>query len=96
MQQYGADYKKINPNSKVPAIDDNGFILFESHTIMRYLHETRDCDDHWYPSDDKERSKVEEYLNWHLSNIRLGAGGFFARTYLAKNAGLIVPKAVID
>ena len=31
------DYRKMNPNSLVPTIDDDGFVLWESHAIVRYL-----------------------------------------------------------
>jgi glutathione S-transferase len=37
----------INPLGQVPAIDDGGFTLSESHTIMRYLAATRKVADHW-------------------------------------------------
>ena len=38
LDQYSKEYKTVNPNGKVPAINDNGFKLFESNTILRYLH----------------------------------------------------------
>ena len=50
--------------------------MHESHTIMRYIHETRGTPDHWYPKDPRKRAKVDEYLDWHHNNLRLGAGGF--------------------
>ena len=31
------EYLKMNPNSLVPTIEDDGFVLWESHTIVRYL-----------------------------------------------------------
>lgn len=32
-----AEYRAMNPNGKIPTIDDNGFTLWESNTIVRYL-----------------------------------------------------------
>ena len=34
------DYLKLNPNGRVPTLDDNGFILYESNVIVRYLAST--------------------------------------------------------
>jgi glutathione S-transferase len=39
--QYGVvntpEYRRMNPNGLVPTLDEDGFILWESHTIVRYL-----------------------------------------------------------
>src|SRR5687767_14775313 len=32
-----ADYLAINPNGRLPAVDDGGFVLFESLAITLYL-----------------------------------------------------------
>ena len=31
------DYKKLQPFGKVPALDDDGFVMFESRAICKYL-----------------------------------------------------------
>jgi len=64
------DFKKINPLRQIPVIDDNGFLLSESHTIMRYLCDSRQLPDHWFPKDLKKRALVDRYLDWHHANTR--------------------------
>eukprot|EP00347_Sterkiella_histriomuscorum_P001079 403373409 len=83
-QHLSPEYRKINPTGKVPAIYDplHDIHIFESHAILRYLHQTRNCGDHWYPKDFKQKAKVEEYLDWHHSNLRQGAQGVFLNGYL--------------
>ncbi|CAF3140458.1 unnamed protein product [Rotaria socialis] len=69
----GAAYKQVNPSGKLPAIVDDGFQLGESHTIMRYLCASRNLPDHYYPSDIKQRAKVDYWLDWHHTNLRHGS-----------------------
>src|SRR5690348_5338137 len=38
--QFKPEFLKVNPNSKVPAIDDNGVFVFDSNAILMYLAET--------------------------------------------------------
>lgn len=38
-EQFTPEFLKINPNAKVPAIDDGGTIVFDSNAILLYLAE---------------------------------------------------------
>jgi glutathione S-transferase len=65
--QYGVvktpEYMAMNPNSVVPTIEDDGFVLWESHSIVRYL-----CAKHSMgklcPSDLKARADAERWMDW--------------------------------
>ena len=37
--QFKPEYLKVNPNAKVPAIDDDGVLVFDSNAILLYLAE---------------------------------------------------------
>mmetsp|Transcript_16520 Transcript_16520/g.14421 ORF Transcript_16520/g.14421 Transcript_16520/m.14421 type:complete len:171 (+) Transcript_16520:201-713(+) len=45
-------------------------ILNESHTILKYLHLSRNCGDHWYPKDVKKRAIIDQGLDWHHTHLR--------------------------
>lgn len=75
------EFKKINPMMQVPAIKDGDFCMSESHAILRYLHSTWKCADHWYPSDFKKWAKVEQYLDWHHTYLRYGCAGLVFKTH---------------
>jgi GSH-dependent disulfide-bond oxidoreductase len=38
-EQFKAEFLKVNPNGKVPAIDDDGVFVFDSNAILLYLAE---------------------------------------------------------
>ena len=80
-EQFSPEFVKINPFSKVPAvIEQNGYILFESSTILRYLCNTRDVPDHWYPKDPQKRAQVDLFFDWYQVGSRM-----IARYYVSKN-----------
>ncbi len=60
-----ADYIAMNPNSTVPTIIDDGFVLWESNSIVRYLCNKHKSD--LYPNDIKERALAERWMDWQLA-----------------------------
>jgi glutathione S-transferase len=57
------EYMKMNPNSVVPTIEDDGFVLWESHTIVRYLAAKHGMGK-LCPSDLKARADAERWMDW--------------------------------
>lgn len=68
------ELKKVSPMRVVPAIKHGEFSLWESHAILVYLATVFPVDSNWFPSDIKERAKVNFYLSWHHLNLRYGCG----------------------
>jgi glutathione S-transferase len=85
------EFLKINPNGHVPAIDDNGFVLYESHAIMRYIVNKYGpagaLADHWYPASPTERALIDMYLDWHHGYLRRGSSLLTFSTQFARALG---------
>jgi len=61
------DYLKLNPNGRVPTIDDNGFVLYESNVIVRYLASTYG-DSRLLPSG-RNRWIGEQWMDWQQTTL---------------------------
>jgi glutathione S-transferase len=57
-----------NPNGLVPVIEDDGFVLYESNAIVRYLA-ARDAVDSLWPSDLRERADVDRWMEWQSTSF---------------------------
>ncbi len=62
------EYRAMNPNSLVPTIDDDGFVLWESNVIVRYLAK-RHADGTLCPSDIRERFIAEQWMDWQATTL---------------------------
>ncbi len=63
-----AAFQKVSPFGVVPVIDDNGFILRESNTIVRYLASKHGRAD-LYPTDLEFRATLEAWMDWAATDI---------------------------
>jgi glutathione S-transferase len=57
------EFLALNPNGKVPVLDDDGFVLWESCAILRYLAEKRP-ERGLAPTDQKKSAVVDQWLFW--------------------------------
>jgi glutathione S-transferase len=62
------EYRKLNPNGLVPTIDDEGFILWESNAIVRYLAAKYAAGTLW-PTDLKVRADADRWMDWCTSML---------------------------
>lgn len=67
------EFKALNPNGKIPTLQDGDFILWESHAIMRYLAEKHESD--LIPTDIQRRAEMNQWLSWHLAHLGPAIGG---------------------
>lgn len=82
------EFKAISPLGLLPAMDDDGFKLHESHAILKYLVATRPCQQTWYPSCVFARSRVDALLDWHHGNTRKGGAGTIFHEVLCLRLGV--------
>ena len=59
-------YAAINPNRMIPAIRDDGFALWESHAIVRYLSD-RYGKGSLCPDDPQTRAIADQWMDWSSS-----------------------------
>jgi glutathione S-transferase len=77
-----ADYKKLNPNGKVPLIIHDGTAIFESAAITLYLGETFGVEKNLYPAPGPKRGEAMKWVIW--TNVTLGdAVGRWARNTMS-------------
>jgi len=77
--QHEAEFRRINPNGKAPAIDDNGTRVFDSTAICLYLAEEHGA----FLGDPADRGELLSWLFW----ISSGLGPFSGQWVHFQTAG---------
>lgn len=61
-------YLAMNPNGRIPTIRDNGFVLWESNAIVRYL-----CGRYGAgslsPESGEKRAIADQWMEWHKTTV---------------------------
>jgi glutathione S-transferase len=61
-------YRKMNPNGRVPTIEDDGLVLWESNAIVRYLSSRHGAGTLW-PNDPRQRADADRWMDWATSTV---------------------------
>jgi len=62
------EFKALNPNNLVPVIDDDGFVLWESNAIVRYIAD-RYGRDVLLPSTTSARATADAWMEWQVTTL---------------------------
>lgn len=62
------EYLALNPNGTVPTIVDNGFVLWESNAIVRYVAAKYGAGK-LYPNDPQTRGLADRWMDWQLTVV---------------------------
>ena len=64
-----SEFRAMNPHGKVPVINDDGLVIWESHSILRYLAARYGPADFW--SDNPcIRSKTDSWMDWAQASLQ--------------------------
>ena len=63
-----ADMLARNPNARVPTVDDDGLVLWESNVIVRYLAARHDPGGLW-PEDPRARAEADRWMDWQQTTV---------------------------
>jgi glutathione S-transferase len=59
---------EVNPNSKIPVLDDDGFLLWESAAIMQYLAD-KTPGQTLFPQEPRARADVNRWMYWSAGHF---------------------------
>jgi len=64
-----AEFSALNPHQRIPVLRDNGAIIWESNSIVRYLAAQYGAGTLWV-EDAFERSQAERWMDWELAKLQ--------------------------
>lgn len=74
-------YRTLNPNGLVPTLEEDGFVLWESNAILRYLALISPA--LALPDDPRLRGHVEQWLDWQATSFTPAMRDAFWQLYRA-------------
>jgi len=62
------EFLELNPNGKIPVIDDDGFVIWESGAILKYLAKKRP-EAGLIPLDPKGLARLDQWMFWWSGHV---------------------------
>jgi len=83
-----------NPNGKVPVLEDDGFVLWESNAICQYLA-AQVPGNSLFPSDARARADINRWQSWELAHLGPAISRVIYQKMIKQILGLGDPDAAI-
>ena len=61
------EYRKLNPASQIPTLEDDGLVIRQSNSIVRYISKKYAPTKMW-PSEDSEYVEAERWMEWQATD----------------------------
>jgi glutathione S-transferase len=90
------EYGKLNPNRRIPTIEDGDVVLWESNVIVRYLAARYGAGTLW-PEDPAVRGVADQWMDWQQTTLQPDMRTVFwglVRTPVEKRDGAAIDAAV--
>jgi glutathione S-transferase len=62
------EYRNLNPHGRIPTLDDNGTVVWESNAIIRYLAAKYRAGSLW-SDDPAERAHADQWMSWAQTTL---------------------------
>jgi len=69
------EFRAMNPHGRIPVIDDDGTVVWESNAIVRYL-----CAEHskaLWPASPRARAEADGWMDWTATRLQSNVMDFF-------------------
>jgi glutathione S-transferase len=83
-EQRHPEFRALNPHQKVPVIDDDGFVLWESNAILAYLGER---EARLWPNSARGRGDALRWLSFEARHLSDPIGVYWFNDSVAPKAG---------
>ena len=66
-EQFRPEYAALNPNKRMPVLEDDGFVLWESNAILQYLASKKPESGMW-PQSARAQADVTRWTTWEAAH----------------------------
>jgi glutathione S-transferase len=89
-EQMKPEFAALNPNKRMPVLEDDGFVLWESNAIIQYMASKKPQSGLW-PSEPKARTDVIRWFSWEGAHWAPACGAIAFERVAKKVLGLGEP-----